>query len=314
MSQKKSKPETLQTGEQYTGAALSGELVYFAYNMGPDLTDITLVGISDIHRGAQLFSEWHFRETIDFIRRTPNAYAFLNGDYAEAALRGSKGDIFSQVGTPQDQRDWVLEALYPIRNRILFADIGNHDDRIYQVTGMDIAADISKALNIPYRPEGGLLKISFGTGNSGFKNQPYSFWIYATHGYGGARTKSAKAIKAERLSYYVHADAYFMSHDHVSNASPNVYLQPAPTTHKPSHVWRNEDGSPKPTSWTEGNVIAHRKIEFKTNAYLKWGGYAERGGFPPVDLETPICFLLTPESDKWSLFPGKPRKMVKALI
>ncbi len=33
---------------------------------------------------------------------------------------------------------------------------------------------------------------------------------------------------------------------------------------------------------------AKRKMLIKSGAFLKWGGYSEFLGFPPVDLEAPV--------------------------
>jgi len=52
----------------------------------------------------------------------------------------------------------------------------------------------------------------------------------------------------------------------------------------------------------------------KTNAYLKWGGYAEFGGFPPTDMATPLIRLLTPQSKHWEDLPDKPRRAVKVEV
>ena len=152
----------------------------------------------------------------------------------------------------------------------------NHEARIEDV---DISGDIAKALGAYYRPEGVMVKISFGSGNSRHPEKPYVYWGYFTHGYGGARTKSAKAVKAERLSAWLHADFYVMSHDHVVNIAPDIYLLPDPRTHI------NKDG------FKVGWVKAHRKMLIKAGAFLKWGGYAERGGFPPSDLTNPVIKL-----------------------
>ena len=105
---------------------------------------------------------------------------------------------------------------------------GNHERRIEDV---DVASDIAEALGVPYRPEGMLLKISFGGGNDGHPNKPYVYWGYFTHGYGGARTKGAKTVKVERVAQWMHADFYVMSHDHVVNVSPDIYLIPDNRTH-----------------------------------------------------------------------------------
>ena len=89
----------------------------------------------------------------------------------------------------------------------------------------------------------------------------------------------------ERLGTWIHADVYIMSHDHVVNVAPDVYLIPDPRT----SAEKDKDGNE--TGFTVGKVTAHRKLLVKSNAFLKWGGYSEMGGFPPVDLETPIIKL-----------------------
>ncbi len=198
----------------------------------------------------------------------------------EAVTKVSKGDIYKQKVTPQEQRDDVIKLLKPIAHKILGMTTGNHEMRIYHETGIDLSQDIAKELNVPYRPEGILLKVSFGGGNSSHPNKPYTYKIYATHGYGGARTKSAKAVKVERVSTWIHAECYIMSHDHVVNVAPDIYLI------------ADERGYLDPdTGFITGRLKAVRKMLVKSNAYLKWGGYSEQGGFPPTDLTTPVIIL-----------------------
>lgn len=257
-----------------------GELRYYQITLSPKLKNLIVVPFSDAHYGNPLFSLKSFLNTRDYIRDNPEVYTILNGDLAESAIRTSKGEIYRQVGTPQDQRDWIIERLLPIKDKILGMASGNHEDRITNEVGVDISKDIATALGVPYRSDGIMLKICFGNYNSRVKGKPWVYWGYATHGYGGARTASAKAVKVERTSAYVHSDFYVMSHDHVVNAAPVVYLIADPRTTLNSE-----------TGFITGKVKAHRKMLIKSNAHLKWGGYAERGGFSPNDLETPLIKL-----------------------
>jgi len=253
-----------------------GEPIFYARTLSPEFKLLRVIPISDLHYGNPLFSLEHFNKTLEFVNKHNDVYVVLNGDLCESSLRSSKGDIYKQVGTPQDQRDWVKEKLLPIKDRILGMTTGNHEQRIYNETGIDISKDIAEALHIPYRAEGIILKISFGDNNNGTPGRPYTYWIYATHGYGGARTAAAKAVKVERTADFVHANVYIMSHDHVVNVASKVYLIPDNRTHI------NSD-----TGFEVGAVRAWHKKLVKSNAYLKWGGYSEMGGFPPVNLETP---------------------------
>ncbi len=290
----------------------TGELIYYAHELDTSFTELNIPPFSDAHLGNHLFAESHFLRTVGFLEK-PNAFSFGNGDLCESTIRSSKGEIFKQIGTPQDQRDQMIEWLYPYRHKILGFVSGNHEDRIYKEAGVDITKDIAKALGVPYRSEGLLHKITFGDGNNRTKGKPYVFWFYQTHGYGGARTKSAKAVKVERTATWIHADFYAMSHDHVVNVAPDVYLIPDPRT-RPEKVRNKETKEWVETGFKIGRVKAHRKMLIKTNAYLKWGGYSESGGFPPTDLATPLIQLLTPESPCWENLPDKPKQAVKVVV
>ena len=233
------------------------ELVYYARQLRPTLKNVKVVPISDAHYGNPFFSKRHFFEMRDYILKTPEAVAICTGDLCESSIRTSKGEIFRQVGSPQDQRDWIIKQLTPIKHKILGMTTGNHEVRIYNEVGIDISKDIAQALGVPYRPEGILLKISFGSGNESHEEKPYVYWGYATHGYGGARTKSAKAVKVERTATWIHSDFYIMSHDHVVNVAPDVYLLPDPRT-------SNETDDEGKALWHK-ELLSKRCVSFETD-------------------------------------------------
>ena len=253
------------------------EFEYYAINLSSKLKMVKIAPTSDIHYGNPSCSLKHLQKHIEYIASDPELYTFLNGDLIECVTKTSKGEIYKQIGSPGDQRDFIIDMFKPIKHKVLGVTQGNHEARI---TELDVCGDIARALGVPYRAEGMLLKISFGGGNNRMPDKPYVYWLYFTHGYGGARTKGAKAVKLERVSAWLHADAYIMSHDHVVNIAPDIYLLPDPRTH-----------IDKETGFRVGKLQAHRKMLIKSNAFLKWGGYAEAGGFPPSDLTTPLIKL-----------------------
>ncbi len=260
---------------------IKGEPIYFAHSLNPEFKELLIVPLSDLHYGNPLCSIKHFRRTLGFIESAPNIYTIVNGDMIESATRLSKGDVYTQKETPMAQAKIVSDMLMPIKDRILGMTMGNHERRVYNEVGDDLSSYMAERLGVPYRAEGLLLKVSFGNENNRTEGRPYTYFIYATHGYGGARTKSAKAVKVERLSNWIHADVYVQSHDHVVNIAPDVYLIPDPRNHIDSD-----------TGFRIGSVVAHRKMLVKTGAYIKWGGYSEALGFPPVDLVCPIIKLM----------------------
>ena len=270
--------------------------------LGGAFKHLKLVILSDLHYGNEYFSEKHFLRTRDWILETPQCFVLLNGDLCESSIRTSIGDIYKQVGSPDDQKKQIVRWLLPIKDRILGMTTGNHEQRVYRESGTDISDYIAEKLEVPYRQEGMLYKLSFGDNNKYTAGKPYVFWVYITHGYGGARTKSAKAVKAERLSHWQVADVFAMSHDHEVNVAPSVRLEADPRA------------SEAPNGFVTGVVREKRIMLIKTNAYVKFGGYAEMGGFGPTDLSTPIINLLTPESELWHQCPDKPVQGVKVWV
>jgi hypothetical protein len=261
-------------------ATLPGEQIYFAHTLSNQFKELEIIPFNDVHYKDPLFSLKHLTRTRDYVLSKPNVCLVGVGDYCNIVTKNSVGDIYSQEVTPQEQRDWIIDFFMPVKDRILGVVSGNHDDRCYKETGIDIVKDMARAWGCPYRSEGMLIKVSFGAGAYRMAAKPYTYYIYMTHGYGGARTKSAKAVKVERTSSFIHADAYIMAHDHTVNIAPDIYLIPENKTHLD-----------KATGFTMGKVRAVRKMLIKSNGYLKWGGYGERGGFSPVDLE-PVLLKL----------------------
>ncbi len=267
--------------------SVEGELRWFGHTLDKNLKQLRILPIADVHYGNPLCSIKHFQRAIKLVKDNPDIYTVLVGDLCEAVTIASKGDIYKQRVCPEMQRDDMIEFLTPIKDKILGMVTGNHEARIKEI---DISKDIAKALGVPYRPEGMLLKIAFGSGNDRHPDKPYIYWGYMSHGYGGARTKSAKAVKVERVATWIHADFYILAHDHVVNIAPDVYLLPD-----------NRGTIDNKTGFTTGKVTAKRKMLIKSNAFLKWGNYSEAGGFPPTDLE-PVMITLFGE--------GKPRVSV----
>ena len=205
---------------------MSSEIEWFGQTLSSDLTHVQLFGLADYHLGNPFSDRKSWLRAIDYISKTKEAFGILVGDLCECVVMGSKGDIFNQVMTPQDQRDAIIEDLKPIKDKLLGSTQGNHERRIADRTGIDICQDIANALEIPYARDGLFLRISFGSGADRHVEDQFKYWVYATHGYGGARTRAAKAVKVERQADFVMADVVMMAHDHEGNLAPKNVLLP----------------------------------------------------------------------------------------
>jgi hypothetical protein len=239
-----------------------------------------LFGICDLHLGNPFCSLPHFLELRDYIATTPNAYAICIGDLIEANLLDSKGSAWDQIITPSKQKRAVIEILKPIKHKILGMTSGNHEARIYRNTSTDVSEEMATELGVPYFPDGIYLKVTFGSSNYSLPDRGYSFWVYGTHGWGGARRIGSKVVKVEDLGDAVHADVYLIAHDHTTHTHPQNYLVPDNRTYA-------VDGKP----WKVGLARNHRKNFVGCGAWVKWGGYAQRGGHQPTDLGTSKIIL-----------------------
>ncbi len=253
---------------------IPGELIYHCHELSKKFKEVIIAPVSDIHYGNPMFSKHHLQKTIDFILSAPNIYTILNGDLAECVIKTSKGDIASQKARVDEQYEFIRDAFMPCKERILGITQGNHEFRIDDAVTMDLCKMWAKDWGCPYGRDELLVKVSFGGGNARMEAAPYSYFIYATHGFGGARTKGAKNVKVERSSHQVHADVYIMSHDHDASIQAGAYLTPHPRT------WVD-----KVTGFKCGSMHSTDKKLVKTGAYLKRGGYAARGGYDPVTLD-----------------------------
>lgn len=254
--------------------SVPGELVFYCQELSPKFDEIWVIPLSDIHYGNPQHSKHHAERAAELIMSQRNYFTVFNGDLAECVIRTSKGDISSQTAIVQKQYEYIRDMFMPLAKvgKILGVTQGNHEFRIMDTAQMDICDMWAKDWNCPYGREEILLKISFGSGRNGTAGQRYTFFLHATHGYGGARTKGAKNVKVERQSHQVHADVYLQSHDHDASVQAGVYLMP----HNKTRI--NDRG------FKVGGVHSVDKKLVKTGAFLKRGGYAARGGFDPVSL------------------------------
>lgn len=273
------------------GEGLSIECEWFGRTLPKELKFVELFGLADYHLGNPFSDKPCWDRALEYILYKPEAYAILVGDLCECVVVGSKGDIHTQTLTPGSQRDQIIKDLRPLaeKGKLLGATTGNHEERIYERTGLDLTKDIAEKLGVPYDPDGIFLRVDFGDKMHRESGRPYRYWVYASHGFGGARTKGAKAVKVERLAQYVMCDVAMMAHDHESNLSPAESLTP-----DNDHFWTDESG------YLKGAVRAHNTVLVKCSAFLKWGGYARRKDWGPSRLVMPAV-LLGGEEKPWPM-------------
>ena len=151
--------------------------------------DVHVYIISDIHKGAHGFQEKAFERYIKTIENDPLAVVLIIGDLIDNATQGSKGCMFSQREMPQKQIETIIEMLYPIREKIIFFCIGNHEERTFRQTGSDPGYTMCLGLNC-------LDKYNFVHGFITITAKGKTYKLYATHNIGKSECKLKTMARA----------------------------------------------------------------------------------------------------------------------
>lgn len=235
-------------------------LPFVVAELSEAMQEIELYVFSDLHVGDPHFDRERFEQTRAWVLSAENRYCILNGDILNAALPGTPGGPYDDVMSPRDQLRWAKRAFEPLKERILLITEGNHEYRIAKSTSLRAMEELADHLGVEDRfcPDGGLLKITFGTKRNG-KRAAYS--IYVTHGASGAQLEGGKALAMGRMSHAVFADVYVQGHTHWKAAFKQA-------------IW-------VPDMQNNCNRLVEQ-LYVNSSTLLRWGGYAQVRGYKPA--------------------------------
>lgn len=229
--------------------------------------------LGDLHIGDQLCDLELIKETLDYVKKNKDCYVILNGDLINNALKNSKSDSYLEQMTIEQEQDLLIELLEPIKNRILVMATGNHERRTEIQAGINPLRAVAFALGLKHKlvENSYILNISFGA-NSGNKSCPNNYLVYGAHGgHGGGRRAGATANALQEMSWVrPDMDLYVHSHTHTKmNYHDIIFLY-----------------NRKVKKTTE-----HQRTFYNTNAFLKYGGYAEEKGYKPSDRQPSVLTI-----------------------
>ena len=227
---------------------------------------------ADLHHGDKFADLDLIQKRIEYVKKTPNAYAILNGDLTNNATKTSVGDTYSEQLTPMEQVDLTVKLFKPIRDKILVMNSGNHEKRTYLKEGIDLTEIIARELNLDdrYSRSGTLLFLKCGERSAHYDKRQVVYTFYIIHGYGAARKEGAKAIRLADMSSIIDADIYVHSHTHLPITMKEVYFR---------------------TDIPNQTIIPVEKLFVNTGAYLDYGGYGEEFELKPGSKSTPVIHL-----------------------
>lgn len=221
---------------------------------------IRLYPLVCLHVGAAQCDMKFIKAQIKRIEEDENGRAIYLGDGGECVVLGSKGDIYKQLLSPQEQHDLLVEILAPIKDKLLFGVRGNHGHRVYKLTGLDFDANLCHRLGMPYM------------GVSTFANLTINRSSYDTfwhHGADSGVSVQSKINKAEKFLDFVNVDAAFTAHSHACIDLP------------PRALLSCDNANCKVTTRLRRQYICG-------SAYDSRSGYAEEKGYNPM-LPSWIC-------------------------
>ena len=224
-----------------------------------------LVVLGDLHIGDPLCDLDLIKSAIDYVKKNKDCYVILNGDLINNALKSSKSDSYLEQMTIEQEQDLLIELLEPIKNRILVMATGNHEYRTELLAGINPLKAVALALGIKNKlvKDSYVLNIAFGS-NSGNSGCPNNYIVYGTHGgHGGGRRAGATANALQDMALVrPDMDLYVHSHTHTKIAYNDIIF-----------LYNRK----------VKRTIEHQRTFYNTNAFLKYGGYAEKKGYKPTD-------------------------------
>ena len=111
---------------------------------------VTLYPLVCWHVGAPQCDYKFIDEMVQRLRDDPQGRGIYLGDGGECVTKTSKGLIYEQTMSPQEQLNWVNAKLQLVKHKMLFGVKGNHGWRTFKDSGLGFDESLCLALGIPY--------------------------------------------------------------------------------------------------------------------------------------------------------------------
>ena len=197
--------------------------------------------IGDVHLGAFNCAETHFRQYVDHIKKTPNAYWFGGGDYCDCIVpqdtrrydvRSLADWLFvgdartikeSLLDITKQQRKRFCKIVEPIKDKCLGLIEGNHEYSIMQRANNGHHYLMCDELGVPNLTDTAFIWLNFKIKGG----QGKSIHIFAAHGNGGGRSAGAEPNHLAKLGQSFDADILLRGHSHtfrIEPSEPHLYI------------------------------------------------------------------------------------------
>lgn len=227
---------------------------------GKDHIDILLWG--DVHYGSKFCDYNMAKQNLDDSARRGLLIIGM-GDLLETATRSSVGSgVYDQQEIVQEQLETMKRWLAPHKDRIIGLLDGNHEERVYKESGLNLTKILCQESGTKYLGAGRLIRIRVGQ---------HVYSLYVTHGSSGATLPYTKIKRCLELRQYIDADLYAMGHVHALDSHSRAV-----------HSVNNR----------RRTVEEHEHLFVLTGHYLNYfESYAHRKGLIPSKKGSPVIKL-----------------------
>lgn len=238
---------------------------------------IRILPLSDLHYGDPYADEKLIRSLIDRIASDPACYTVLVGDLMNTAVQGGKSDAKAEKKHITEQLKDMAGMLEPIKDKILAAVPGNHEERAYKLADTDLTEILITMLGMPqlYRATSALVFVRTGHHPRGQGMITYSLYINHGHG-GGGRRPGSKINNLDDLGSVIDTDIIIAGHSHLPAVIRKSRLRVSPQTF---------------------SAERHEQVFVNLASALKYGGYGDRGGYQPPSNRYPTIELAGDKKD-----------------
>jgi len=226
--------------------------------------------ISDTHIGDAAFEDEGYSklcENIEWVHKEPNARVFLNGDILNVATRLSASTPFQQTRNLQQQVEFAVKIFTPIKDKIVGAISGNHEQRLQDFVGYCPLSTVCHLLGVQYFGYSAVINFLVGKESRG-RGSKIAYTGYFHHTTGGGATPGGKINRVDKLRQLIcNCDFYVGSHNHHLGVMP-VTTRSVDVVHK--------------------RIIVLRQLLIDSGSYLEWDdNYSEAKMFPPAKMGSP---------------------------
>ena len=181
----------------------------------------TIVIIGDVHEGNANYQEESFRKAVKLIQNEADGW-IGGGDYVEAinhldprfSPKGihKKYHLSDLDNLPYRQCEYLLDNLYPIKDKCLGLLSGNHEDSLKRHSTFDVVEHLCRELGADNLDQKVWMSLNFRYNDS--KSIPYK--IVGAHGSGshGGKREGAATNTVYDIFRWDQADFHFMQHLH----------------------------------------------------------------------------------------------------